>query len=183
MPTLLVLAILAFQDPGASRAADLVRDLSHDLIEVRERAQAALIKLGEPAYSEVRLALESRDAEVRFRAARILKSTAFLAVPEVVKANLELLGSDTRDRWLEAAEKLLTAGTRAVPALRTASGSKEARVAFRARQIAAILESTPVRGMKFGVLVDGPDVTLGGPIPGFDVFINVSPGSLRFELD
>ena len=183
MPALLVLVCLAAQDPGAKRAADLVRDLAHELIEVRERAQADLVKMGDAAYPEIRRALESPDAEVRFRAERILKSAAFLGVPEVVKANIELLDADSRDRWLPAAERLLTAGAKAVPALRAAAESKDALVAFRARQIAAILESPPVRGLKLGILVDDPTAAVGGPVPGVDVFINVSPRSLRFELD
>jgi hypothetical protein len=181
MGTLFAALMLAAQDLETLRAAELARDLSHDLIEVRERAQAELSKLGAAAYPAIRRALYGADAEARVRAATILRFPAFLGVPEVVEANIKSLGVEEGERWIKAAEDLLTAGAPAVPALRKAAESKEQRLAFRARQIAAILESPPVRGLKFGILVETAEVELRGPVPGWDVLVNVSSEPLRFE--
>lgn len=181
MRTLFLAFMLAGQDPESLRAADLARDLSHELIEVRERAQAELLKLGAPAYPAVRRALKGDDAEARVRAAVILRAPAFVGVPEVVEANIKALDAEERVRWIQAAEDLLTAGPPAVPTLRKAAESKDVRLAFRARQIAAILDFPPVRGLRFGILVEEAEAQIDGPVAGWDVLINVSSEALRFE--
>jgi len=183
MRTLFLALLLCGQDPESPRAMELARDLSHELLEVRERAQADLVKLGVAAYPAVRRALNGTDAEARVRAATILRSPAFLGVPEVIDANIKALGAEEAERWIRAAEDLLTAGLPAVPALRKAADFKEARIAFRARQIAGILESPPVRGLKFGILVEKAELELSGPVTGWDVLINVSPEPMRFEAN
>lgn len=176
MGTLLAALMIIAQDPE-----NLVRDLSDELIEVRSRAHEEILKLGAAAYPALRRALEGTDAEARARATAILKSPAFVGVPEVVEANLKLLLSENREQWLKAVEDLLTAGPPAVPAIRKAAESMKARPAFRARQVAAILESAPVRGLRFGILVEEPDAELNGSVGGWDVLINASPETLRFE--
>jgi hypothetical protein len=178
MMTLFAFLCLAAQDPAARSAADAVRDLSHDQIEIRERAHADLIKIGAPAYHELRRALQGDDAEARTRAAEILRAPAFLAVPEVVEANLRLL---REERWLKAAEDLLKAGPPAAPAIRKAAEKGDAKLAFRAGQVAAILESPSVRGLRFGILVENPESGLDGPVAGWDVLINTSAEPLRFD--
>lgn len=68
----LLLALLLCQDPAAD-IDRLVLDLAHDLIEVREHAQARLLAIGTPGVSALRKALDSSDAEVRLRAAILLE--------------------------------------------------------------------------------------------------------------
>ena len=57
--------LLVFQSGEIDR---LIRDLGHELIEERDRAQRELIKIGSPALPELRKALGSVDAERRARA-------------------------------------------------------------------------------------------------------------------
>ena len=71
MTMLLLLALLA-QDPSDG-LDDLIRGLGDDLIEVRERAHARLLKLGAPGIPALEKALQSPDAEVRFRAGVVLE--------------------------------------------------------------------------------------------------------------
>jgi len=177
----LALAALLFAQDSPS---DLARDLSHDLIEVRERAHAALLKLGAPAYPILRRALESGDAEARARALAILKAPAFLAVPKVVADNLLLLGDESGEQWKSALEDLLKAGEPALPLLRKAVKEASPLLAFRAAQIAAILESAPVDGLKFGIFVEAPEAEREGAVPGSDVLINVSqrPIAVSFQM-
>jgi tetratricopeptide (TPR) repeat protein len=58
--------------PAEPSAEKLVRDLGDDNYAVRERADAALRKLGDAAIPSLTKALDSRDAEVRLRAKAIL---------------------------------------------------------------------------------------------------------------
>lgn len=69
MPMLLVL-VLAPQD-GVEQ---LIRQLGDDLIETRERASDQLIRMGEPARDALVKASSSPDAEVKSRAAAILRT-------------------------------------------------------------------------------------------------------------
>jgi hypothetical protein len=183
MGTLLAAVMMIAQDPGALRAENMVRDLSDELIEVRARAHAEILKLGAVAYPALRRALDGSDAEARARAAAILRSPAFVGVPEVVEDNLKLLRTENREHWVKAVEDLLTAGPAAVPAIRKAAESMENRSAFRARQLAAILESAPVRGLRFGILVEEPEAELEGAVAGWDVLINTTREPVRFEAN
>ncbi|HZN61577.1 MAG TPA: hypothetical protein VFC90_04145 [Planctomycetota bacterium] len=66
-----ILLALLLQEPTVE---SLVRDLGHELIEVRERAQQQLIRLGPATVPALRRALSSSDAERRARAwATLLK--------------------------------------------------------------------------------------------------------------
>jgi WD40 repeat protein len=63
--------------PDDRRVAALLADLDHDEFAVRERAEAALAKMGPAAWPALRKALEGApSAEVRTRVERLLKATA-----------------------------------------------------------------------------------------------------------
>jgi hypothetical protein len=66
MTAFLILALLA-QDRHQA-IDDLVRDLGDDLIEIRERAQGALLRVGPPAIPALKKAILSEDPERRARA-------------------------------------------------------------------------------------------------------------------
>lgn len=57
-----------------ARVAELVEQLGDGRYVNRERASAELARIGMPAQRQLRAALESSDAEVRFRARQILKT-------------------------------------------------------------------------------------------------------------
>ena len=82
----LPLLFLLFQDPSVE---SLVRDLGHDLIEVREQAHRRLLEVGEKALPALRAAANSPDLELRNRAASIA----------------EIVGREARERPHDAAEK------------------------------------------------------------------------------
>lgn len=69
---LLVLALLGAQDS----AADLIEKLRSDAVEVREAAAKKLRELGTPAIEGLKKATASQDAELAFRAKRILEAIA-----------------------------------------------------------------------------------------------------------
>ena len=62
--------MLLCQDPTAE-IDRLIGELADDLIEIRERAQHALIRIGMPAVPALKKAAEAKDAEVAVRARRI----------------------------------------------------------------------------------------------------------------
>ena len=64
----LALPPFAYEDQG-KHVADLIKQLEEEDIETRERATRDLIKMGRPAISALREAIQSRDAEARSRAA------------------------------------------------------------------------------------------------------------------
>ena len=62
-------------EPDAAAIERLIRQLGSDEFTEREAATEALEKIGEPAYEALRKAArESRDAEVRMRAARVVQT-------------------------------------------------------------------------------------------------------------
>lgn len=178
MKTLALLALLIVQEPRA----DLARDLSDDLIEVRERAHAELLKMGAPAYPILRRALESGDTEARARALAILKAPAFLSVPKIVADNLLLVGEESREAWEPALTDLFRAGKAALPLVREAAKHQNTLLAFRAAQIAAILESVPVDGLKFGIFVEAPEAEREGAVPGSEILINAAQYPISVEF-
>lgn len=96
----------------------LIEDLGSDLIEIREQAQAGLVKLGEKAVPALRKAAESQDVEVSTRAksalklirqemeiAEITKGLSPTLLAEAPKLMEELRSNET-DRWLKTIEAL-----------------------------------------------------------------------------
>jgi len=76
LPLLAAAALVAAQDAddaSAASPAELVKQLGHEDFAVREKATAALVKMGEKAVPALEKALESDDLEVRLRAGRALR--------------------------------------------------------------------------------------------------------------
>ncbi len=90
----------------AKQIAQLVKDLDNDDFDVREKASAELEKVGEPADSALRKALEGTpSAELRIRAARLLEKFAGKVLsPEILR----------RQRALEVLEQVGGAEARAI---------------------------------------------------------------------
>lgn len=58
--------------PTAEEIATLIERLGHDEFAEREQAGERLLKVGLPAYKQVEAAIDHKDREIRYRAARIL---------------------------------------------------------------------------------------------------------------
>lgn len=182
MMVALILALCLQQDANIAR---LVEDLSDDSLEVRERAQAELLRIGAPAFPHLKRAAAGADRERRARAAALLRHDVFLAVPEVIEANILDLASED---WHAALRKVVAAGDKAVAPLRAAAKAKDKRLAFRAGQLADILEIKPIHGLRWGVVVEEPELTLSDQggftwaiAAGVEVFINASSKPITVE--
>lgn len=70
----LVLALACGQDAPEERLRKLAADLASEDFEVREKASQEFIRLGRPALPAARKLLESPDAEVKARAAGIVRA-------------------------------------------------------------------------------------------------------------
>lgn len=69
--------------PGEAEVQKLIRDLSSEDFDTREKAEAALLKAGSDAIPLLSKALEGGDAEVRTRGKRILDELAWAVRPPV----------------------------------------------------------------------------------------------------
>jgi len=82
-------------DPSiAKKAEQLVEQLGDDAWQVREKATKDLIALGRPAVAKVTEAARSGDAEVKWRAAHVLKEIAERSPAPVISVGV--LGGDQR---------------------------------------------------------------------------------------
>lgn len=106
---LLLLAPLALA--GEADPDRLVAELGSGSYDVREAAQADLMKLGEKAWPELEAALESADPEVKERAGALLKAWGWIPPPLRSSEADALRGRDIEarkavvERWLEAGLK------------------------------------------------------------------------------
>jgi WD40 repeat protein len=64
------------EQPLAAEIARLIAQLGDDQFDKREEASKRLVEIGEPALPALRQALDSKDAEVRTRAERLLAAIA-----------------------------------------------------------------------------------------------------------
>ena len=104
----------------------LVQQLSDDAFEVREKASAALVRLGGVALPELRKAAKSSDAEVATRAARCLEQiTGAVGQASLLTAALRVVAAR---KPAGAAEVLLALA----PALTDADDIRELRTALAA---------------------------------------------------
>lgn len=93
-------ATVELQEAGAGdasidrKAAELVEKLGDDAWEDRERATKELIALGRPAVARLSEAVKSTDAEVKWRAAHILKQIADRHPAPLISAGV--VGGDAR---------------------------------------------------------------------------------------
>ena len=74
---LLFAGTLAFAQDDA-KVAKLIDALGGDDVEVREAAEAELVKAGRPALAAVRKAIASADAETKARLQRVVKAVTEL---------------------------------------------------------------------------------------------------------
>jgi hypothetical protein len=85
------------QDPDPGRIQELIRNLGNDDIVVRERAVEELAKIGRPALKALDAAAESKDPEVKARAAQaIQKITWGKGIDRLNKYVAETFGKDVR---------------------------------------------------------------------------------------
>ncbi|MBI2900952.1 MAG: hypothetical protein HYY17_12270 [Planctomycetes bacterium] len=174
----LLFAFLLLQEIDTGRIERLVEELDADSIDAREAAQEALVRIGARAYPAIMRGLMSGSLERRCRIEAILRGPAFLAIPEVLRENIRALGGDG---WLEALPLILHVGDAAVDPLREVRRDKNLLLAFRAKQVADILQVRPVGGLRFGVVVARPVVRVGDPVAGMEVFLN--PGTEPILID
>ena len=167
--------LLSQEDPGRAEIDRLIRNLGHDSIEVRAEADRKLYDFGDGARPHLEPALRELDPEIRGRAGSLLFRLKW-------DADINLLTSAYDARRERAYKALLTAGPTVAAALRQLSSAGNPARAFRAGQIARIVESKPVGGLSFGIVADSPTGSIKGAIPGYEVFINVGETVLVLDV-
>src|SRR5688572_11640381 len=97
MLAIALLGLLAIQDPDVDA---LLKQLEDDSIEVRDKAAATLVDLGEKAEEKVRVRMDASDGEIKLVCKRILER---MSVPKKLRGILPPLRKATieaRDRSL-----------------------------------------------------------------------------------
>lgn len=103
-----VLVLMALQEPDVEA---LLRGLSDESIEVRERSLKTLIELGPKAEAKVRATMESSQGEIRRLCESILAKYAYKNRLESVLPPLKRVSIDARDRSLKDVLKELQSQT------------------------------------------------------------------------
>ena len=172
----ILLGLLLLQgSPGRAQIDHLIRNLGHDSIEIREEADRKLYDLRDATRSHLERALKDPNPEIRGRASSLLFRLRW-------DPDINLLMSEYDARRERAYKALLAAGPSVASGLRGVGSAGDPARAFRAGQIARIVESKPVGGLLFGIVVDRPTAATKGAIPGYEVFINVGKTDLVLEV-
>src|SRR5262245_45364087 len=95
---LVLLALLVFQEPDLDQ---LIKQLSDDSIDVREKAAAALVELGGEAEERIRREAASAGGELKGRLEGILMSIDSRRKVEAVLPPLRTVTLDAKDRPLQ----------------------------------------------------------------------------------
>ena len=91
--------------------------------------------------------------------------------------------ASTDDARIEAAiEFVLEHRTTIRSLLWKLSVARDRTLAFRARQLIDMFDGIPDSGLRLGIFVREPHAPVGQPIPGWDVFMNVSERPILVEM-
>lgn len=134
----LLFAPVLAAEPDEKELARLIKQLGDDEFDRREAATAQLKEIGDPAFKTLKKAQSSNDAEVRRRAAELIR---LIENRREIRLLIKQLGDDEFTKREMATARLKGLGEPALPALQDATASRDPEVRRRAKEIIGVIEN------------------------------------------